>query len=368
MIAIGKIMESSKPTESLVLIGDAYAFHATDVAWLDFLRNFEKRAFLHTGAQRYPHDYAYAVGQRSEVDCFREFKDSFGEIGTLFARFSHFSKWLDTEVLDAALDILKPKRFILGYHCHLAKEMQKERNAFERANALVLLNDRQKNYFQQIYSVESIPVCTLRSMYLPRISWYGDYPGKRSGLSFGLGGQSIRPHGRYSVRPFVDVLMPYFDRSEAVATIFGDTREVADLDYMSALRNCTSVQIPGLLDPKAYQAFLESSISFGSLNGFVRADEPDQFDKENYPIRLNSYLKANVVPVSYRSGYLETNRIMTEEGFGFVFDDYEEISELFTSKNAVASLALDEKQWLRVCELNSLGYHSDKLINFIRSI
>lgn len=354
--------------ESLVLIGDAYAFHATDIAWLDFLRHFEKKAFLHTGTHRYTHGYAHALGSHTEEEFFKEFKESFGEIGILFARFSHFSKWLDKDILDKALDILKPKKFILGYHCHLAKESEKERNAFERADALVLLNERQKLYFNEQYKSGQLPVFFLRSLYLPRLSWYGNFPGKDRPVSFGLGGQNIRSRGRYSVRPFVDVLMPFFKENQVEGTIFGVTREVEQSEYMADLRNCPSVQIPGSLDPKTYQSYLERNISFGSLNGFESAEEPDQFDKQNYPIRLNSYIKANVVPISSSFGYLETNRIMAEDGFGYIFDDYEEISQLVTSENSFTKFALDEKKWGRVCGLNSLDYHSVELIKFVRSI
>lgn len=353
---------------SVVLIGDAYSFHGTDVAWMDFLRNFEKRAFLHTGGQRYPHDYSFAQGDRSDDDFFREFKDSFGQIDTLFARFSHFSKWIESDSLYKALDILKPKRFILGYHCHLAKPLEKEKIAFEKADGLVLLNQRQSEYFRRMYQIENVPVFHLRSLYLPRIAWYGDYPGMKRLSHFGLGGQSIRDQGRFSVKPFLRVLSPFFKDGSAKVTVFGDTREVAKAPYLMDLVDCSCISLPGPMDPKLYQAYLEREVSFGSLNGFANAEEPDHFDKENYPIRLNSYIKANVVPISASFGYLETNRIMTEDGFGYEFDEYDQVAELITSKFSYNKFALDEKNWRRVCELNSLGHYSQGLIDFIESI
>lgn len=350
----------------IIVLADAYRFNQTDLAWIDWLAQYPKSAFLYTGGRRYTADHAIAEGDMPPIEFFRSVKEDFGNVDVLLARFSHFSKWLDIEFLEAALEIFKPKRFVLGYHCHVSTALEKEALAFNRADALILLNPAAHTYFSGIYDIQSKPVHFIRSLYLPRLIWYGKYPGLRDNTHFGLGGLTIRKKGRFSVCPQLNQLVPFVKDGSASVTVFGDTTEVESELAKLKIDDFSNFYKPNRIPSEGdYVKYLTEKIQVGTLNGFTASSEVTEFDKQNYPMRFNTYLKSNTIPLSIEFGYEQLNKIMRDEGFGWIAADYSEIAAGCRGEIDLKSKALTEEQWGNVCECNSFERYRKGLDRFL---
>lgn len=355
---------------NLVVLGRRMGANASDKA-LELFRNFTNSfLFLHNGKPWNVH-WAQSIGGDSLEE---EKLRSFGEeqkIDILYLRLSHFDPVVRFGWVPKIINLLKPRKVVLGYHCHLSYSFDEERKLFEIADAYILLNHQASIYFSSLYPyIGNRPIFFLPSLYLPAFSWYfkgglGLSNANKNSDQLVVGGQLLRgtapTQGRFSYGALFQELMSSYINWEI--DCFGEFENAQTEAFYR--ENFKQVNFLGKLPQPDYQKLLSKS-EFGFMNGWIYpSNKILAFEHQNYPIRLPSYLKSKVKPVVFKGTSTFLENWILQTNFGVVVSAPNAVYEITNQKKNSSRL---HSSYRALLFENSFDFYISSLMNFFHSL
>ena len=372
-----RLHSSITPTKPLLYIASRRVVNGIDDALELFNQRLKNFLYLYEGP---PLKTSWA--QEINHDSIKAVKDKFD---TVYVRTDLKDSLLDSKKLFEYLDIIKPKKLIVGYHCHTCKPNEaNEYELFQRADELVLINPAAEIYFKEKYPfIENKPIFHLKSQFLPSRKWYGDFQKKIKRKTDPL--KISIPGGRN---------VAFFSKDTDLAkTEIHASR--GRYDYYSLLKHLsnqsnTIIYINGSYTGESREKSIEAEQLYKSINsnihliGFQNNSEfhhsfkdyhlavmaaymPDQakipsIETMHYQLRYNSMIHSQVLPLIVKNGSPWLEPEIQETGYGIIAQSTNELENLAQN---LSEFELSEKQWNITADKNSLETYIDSLIKFI---
>jgi len=263
------------------------------------------------------------------------------------------------------------------YKEHPCKFDEVEREVLLRSDGQIYENIESLRYFQELYGVGDNCLIALGDP--PQYSTYvpDEFPpllseqdGEIHVVSFsGLNrcGDKGPDLGRYALEEVIEVMLEAGIHVHLFGHILPECREVYDSlagDYPKLFH------IHGFVDAKTSCSFT-AQYDWGLVYSHARRHWPRletekwHFNRLNSPGKMARYIAAGVPFFVKRGIYDFMERIITEYGIGFVFDDYDDL----------VSQLKDRTRWryyrqnLSLCKgLFSMEAQADKMLNFFRVV
>lgn len=349
------------PTNNKILFfSDRQLRHSTDDTFDILGKNFDDYLYCY-------HKSGFPQIKNSIKSKFYDY-DKISEIPKdfeyIYIRADHYFKIFNDDKFLNILNSFDNPKIIFGYHCHRANKNTIEKTFFNLADAHVFINERSKNYFHNLYpEIKYKKYFILPSLYLPPRNWYGNFkekfPYRNLCLSSISTSHNLIPEARYND---FEILKFIGENNKFDIDVFGkffnDNDRQSYMSLKGNFRFYDSVQ-------EDYLDFFMKYHHFSLMNGFLPSTKTPEFEHQNYALRLNSFIKNNVVPL-IASGTTEWHQKEAEEtNFGYVFS---KLSDLNYLGEIYDSYKLTKEKWEYLVERHSFESFADDFANFIKSI
>lgn len=286
----------------LALLGNRFGFHRVDPALEIFSSYFEDFHFFHSGQDR-GQSWSSSIYDFNEDRLHGEVLDHLAEFDVVFLRMSHFDHLLRApHVFETIAQSMGKKIIVGGYHCHTDVAFEGEKLLFKYSDRFVFLNRWARNYFWRRYPASSLKRYTLiPSLYLPSRNWYDRKLARRSGPpKVAIVGRKTRlPKGQSEGRwNYVSAVRHLLLASpDCEIHFFGDFEN-------AQARNSFFDFFPSVIDRGSFaeDTLVDAlqEMDFGLINGFVSPRKKNDFEAQNFPARLTTFIKAGVEPLVFR--------------------------------------------------------------------
>lgn len=373
-------MTNSGLEPSLLVVGNRRNANDADNALGQLAPFFSSFCFLYEGAIL---EEGWAVPFSR-----RWVKKNSGKWDILYFRADWFDSLLQKKIIFWIIDVIKPQKVVFGYHCHLCANNGPEADMFERADALVLLNDQSENYFTAKYTgCERKPIFNLRSLYLPARKFYGNYPSDAmmreisgnaniclSGSTNRLGSLPVKQnrivpdlmyaHNRYDYFRMLRILGTAPRLNIEVFGMFPSEHGIDGERVRQLYReSCPRVAFRGRLSGADFSAAL--SVNHASLlAGFLPREVPPPFENMNYQLRYNTLISCGVLPVISAGVAKIHEEEIRETGYGLIVETMDDLLLLHERLKEV--FPVPRRVWELVVSRNCFDEYAYDLSKFFK--
>lgn len=350
---------------NLLIIGDRKPLNDSDLSFAAIREAGHDVTFLYRGPE-YPFEFGIAVDDSRPLEQIAQIVRE-KQIDAIYFRVDWFDK-LYTLHGRAIMETDFGVPIIFGYHCHTCHRTDLEAHSFEQADALVLLNQESKLWFNRLYGTDK-PTMLMPSLLFPRRAWY-DVPTKPK-LSMADGKRHLVIPSNVircaSVPAKLDPAVPIenyvIDRYDYLRLIEqlakrgiivhvygkfvvqggGDASDTERAYRAIANQYPGRVYFDGRVDQRDFATEL-SQYDGALLTGFVPYQPVPKFDHMNYQVRFNPVLAAGL-PSFIPAGTTSCGeRELKISGAGFVFTSFEHVVDLLANERKLRSASESARQ------------------------
>lgn len=345
----------------ILFISDRSPRHDTDETFETIGKSFDDYTFLYV-KRGYPF-HPKAWSERIVLgEPFSE--EALTDVDYVYARVDHYHEHFKSGMMFELLDKLPDAKLIFAYHCHTATPFDFEREAFERADSLVLINNASKEYFNEVYPcTKNKPVFILPSLFLPPKAWYGTFPKKpitsnKTRISFAAAAHNLIPNHRYND---IEQIRTAANTANMEVDVFGGYDSEKTFDEYARVEG--NVRFYGRA-PEEHLDFMMLFADFSPMNGFLPGTETGVFEHLNYALRMNTLIKTCTQPIIAQGTSTYHEKEALETGFGVIYsslDIFEKLHEI-KEKNPIT-----EETWKLLVDRHSFDTYADDLADFIKN-